>query len=102
LQETESSDYAVRTRLNVAESDGTVVLGYGALAGGTGLTVQIARELGKPCLVVDLEGGPAPDAVRQWLRVNRIREMNVAGPRESKAPGIHAAAFLFLRRCLEG
>ena len=97
LQETPSSDYRVRTRLNVEESDGTLVITRGPVTGGTALTIQLAREKGKPLLIVDLNPKPDPVPVREWLKGEGIRTLNVAGPRESKMPGLHAYVVEFLR-----
>lgn len=97
LQETESEGYRQRTKRNVADSDGTLILNAGELSDGSLATLRFAERLGKPCLVVQLETGPA--GVRQameWLRAHRIGILNVAGPRESKRPGIHRAALTFL------
>ena len=47
LKETPSTDYRVRTRLNVEESDGTLVITRGPLTGGTALTIKLVRENGK-------------------------------------------------------
>jgi hypothetical protein len=97
LTETPEPDYETRTRRNVEESDGTLILNRGALDGGTALTVAHARQIGKPCLIVALEKGIEPDAFRDWLAAHHITVLNVAGPRESKRPGVYAAAV----RCLE-
>jgi len=35
--------------------------------------------------------------VRGWLGRNNIRILNVAGPRESKKPGIYERSFAFLQ-----
>ncbi|MDX1697681.1 MAG: putative molybdenum carrier protein [Thiohalobacterales bacterium] len=96
LQETGSHDYAERTRRNVIDSDGTLILAIGALHGGTLLTAQLAEKSGKPCLVVDLASPPDPGKVDSWIRENQISVLNVAGPRESQHPGIHALAGEFL------
>jgi Circularly permutated YpsA SLOG family len=96
LEETESAKYAVRTRLNVRDSDGTLVLVFGEPAGGTSLTVDFAAELHRPCLVVDLLDPPETATVAEWIAANRISTLNVAGPRESTAPGIYSAALRFL------
>lgn len=96
LQETGSHDYAERTRRNVIDSDGTLILAIGALQGGTLLTAQLAEKSGKPCLVVDLASPPEPGKVDSWIRENQISVLNVAGPRESQHPGIHALAGGFL------
>ena len=86
-----------RTRRNIEDADGTLILNLGALDGGTALTARHARQIGKPCLVVTLEEGIEPAAFRDWLAANAIAVLNVAGPRESQRPGVYAAAC----RCLE-
>ena len=97
LVETPERNYQTRTRRNIEDSDGTLILNLGTLDGGTALTVAHARQIGKPCLIVALEEGIEPAAFRDWLAVNHITILNVAGPRESKRPGVYAAAV----RCLE-
>ena len=92
LLETASADPAVRTRLNVEDADATLVLALGPLAGGTALTVQLATEAGRPVRVL----APVPetvDAAVDWIArtVPPDGTLNVAGPRESEAPGIGAA-----------
>ena len=98
LQETETADYPPRTERNVRDSDATLVLCRGVPTGGTELTVRLAREHGRPCLVVDLDAAPSAAAVADWLRAHQVRILNVAGPRESQSPGIAAAAAEFLRQ----
>lgn len=92
LTETPERNYQARTRRNVEDSDGTLILNRGALDGGTALTVAHARQIGKPCLIVALEEGIEPAAFREWLTAHHITVLNVAGPRESKRPGVYAAA----------
>ena len=92
LTETAEPDYETRTLRNVEDSDGTLILNLGALDGGTALTVGHARQTGKPCLIVALEEGIDPAAFRAWLADRRIAVLNVAGPRESKRPGVGAMA----------
>ena len=100
LQETPSADYAMRTEWNVRDSDGTLVLTRGETQGGTALTVTLARQRGRPVLVVDLASEPDVRVVGDWLRREGIRVLNVAGPRERGAPGIHAESLRFLRAAL--
>src|SRR5437660_8666127 len=52
LAETPSPSYRQRTRWNVRDSDGTLILVRGRPTGGTALTLASARRLGKPVLVV--------------------------------------------------
>jgi hypothetical protein len=103
LTETPTANYRQRTAWNVRDSDATLVLTWGPLTGGTRFTVQTCQAQGKPHRVEDL-ADPAtwtPEAladVRRWLLVvHGGHTINIAGPRESNAPGIHARATAFLR-----
>lgn len=100
LEETPSADYAVRTRLNVRESDATLILSAGDPTGGTALTVRLAKKEGRPHLVLDLLADPDPEVARSWIQATGVRVLNVAGPRESKCPGIAAQATAFLLAAL--
>jgi uncharacterized protein len=107
LREADSSDYAVRTRLNVQESDATVVLRVGRAAGGTLGTVNAARRLHRPLLEIDLDREApreAAAAIRGWLEGllpgPRAIRLNVAGPRASEAPRSYALARETLRLAL--
>lgn len=102
LRETESTDYAERTKRNVRDSDGTLVLASGAPQGGTRLTVEEARRLGRPLLVADLEAEPNPHRIRIWIARQGVAVLNVAGPRESEVPGVYIAARDLLRVVLGG
>lgn len=101
LQETESRDYAERTRLNVLDSDGTLILNTGALSGGTAYTAAIARENDKPLLVIPLDESSRPGDVIEWIVQDNVRVLNVAGPREQGHPGIHDLAAGFLRKVFQ-
>ncbi len=100
LTETDSPDYPVRTERNVLDSDATLILCRGRPAGGTELTLRLARRHGRPALVVDLAAKPDAGKVRRWLARHARGALNVAGPRESQSPGIAAEAAEFLRRAL--
>lgn len=102
LRETPLRDYAQRTEWNVRDSDATLILARGPLRGGTALTRDIARRYRRPLLVVDLDRPPAAAEVRDWLEREGVRVLNVAGPRESGAPGIRAQAAAYLREVLAG
>ena len=100
LVETPSDRYLQRTRWNVRDSDGTLVLLRGVAEGGTGKTIDYANELGRPVCVVDFDVGARLGPVRTWLRRHPIATLNLAGPRASKQPTIYDDATRFLRRLL--
>lgn len=96
---TTSSDYGMRTRLNVQDSDGTLILSFAEkLTGGSEFTLKTCERTNKSHLHLVLpERGRTkiPDEVRagvlEWIEKARISVLNVAGPRESKQPGIQQA-----------
>jgi putative molybdenum carrier protein len=98
MREAQGRTYGERTRLNVRDSCGTLILARGEPTGGTALTLACARRLGRPVMRVDLADAPDPAAVRAWIARHRIAILNVAGPRESTAPGISVQARAFLDR----
>jgi hypothetical protein len=98
LQEAPSADPAVRTRLNVQDSDATLVVTDTEPTGGTRLTVRTARRLGRPLLLSD---GTDADRVVAWLQAfPDLPVLNVAGPRESTRPGTYARTRALLRTVL--
>ena len=101
LVETQSEKYPVRTRLNVTDSDATLIVTRGAFDNGTRLTAEIAQRSKKPFLVVELDAADALERTRAWLAEMRPHVLNVAGPRESKQPGIYGRAYAFLSRVLK-
>lgn len=102
LQECGSADPAVRTELNAAESDGTLVITRGKPTDGTPLTVDRAQAHGKPYLVLSLDESPDVEAFWKWIRDNNIRSLNIGGPRESFEPGnVEAPASAILRKLID-
>jgi hypothetical protein len=110
LIETPSARPEQRTAWNVRDSHATVILVRGdelARSPGTQFT-QLCAELIflRPCLVADISRPEALAAAHRWLSqvasgldvVELV--LNVAGPRESQAPGIYAEAKEFLSRLL--
>ena len=94
LREADSAVPAVRTGLNVRDSDATVVFSHGAPAGGTALTARLASEQGRALLVLDLDAISELNAsarLRDWLDQRRPGTLNVAGARHSEDPRIYAA-----------
>jgi len=100
LKETSSSDYPVRTEKNVKDSDGTLILTWGTPTGGTAFTIKMVEKHRKPYLLIDLSKNMDLVEVVNWIKPEGISVLNVAGPRESKAPGIYQKATRFLREFL--
>jgi hypothetical protein len=91
LRETDSADYDERTEKNVADSDATlIVVREKELSGGTAFTKTCAEQQGRPVIVVHEPDGVSKSAaaLSKFLKRNNVRTLNVAGPRESQAPGI--------------
>lgn len=91
LTETRAATYAVRTRWNVRDSDGTVICSMnGRLKGGSVLTVETAERQGKPMLHLMVTEGANKCARRldEFIKHNSIAILNIAGPRVSEEPGI--------------
>lgn len=91
LRETDSVDYDERTEKNVVDSDATlIVVREAELSGGTAFTKTCAEQHDRPVIVVyepeGLSQGAA--ALSKFLKRNNVRTLNIAGPRESQAPGI--------------
>ena len=95
LRETPSADTRQRTEWNVRDSDATlVVVRDEAVSPGTDATIALARSLGRPHLVADVDDLAS---VRSWLAgLPAGVTLNVAGPRESEAPGIQQQAAALL------
>jgi len=101
LNETESKHYRTRTVRNVTDSDATLILNMGELAGGSLETFRIAERRGKPVRVVQMEDALTDEALtdlRAWIERNAPKALNIAGPRESKQPDTYGAALALLRR----
>ena len=70
------------------------------MEGGTLATQIFAERMAKPYLVFQLDDGGVTDVavkVLAWLRHHEIETLNVAGPRESKRPGIYRLTGEFLQ-----
>ncbi|MCI5208440.1 MAG: hypothetical protein D3910_06520 [Candidatus Electrothrix sp. ATG2] len=92
LQELDSYRYRDRTRKNVVESDGTLIVSYGPLSSGSALTEALAVRYDRPCLHLNMDYFSLDDAVlavEQWLERNAIKTLNVAGPRASSDERIY-------------
>ena len=108
MTEDTRKDYLHRTELNVVNSDATLILTLnveGAVTGGTKKTAEFARMHGRPCVFVVVSPevvNPAHlDMALRFLVENQVRVLNVAGPRESKQPGVQEAARKFMEAVID-
>ena len=102
MRETEGEGYRQRTKRNVADSDATLILNTGELSDGSLATLRLAERAGKPVRVVALDSdklATEAERVNEWLVANNVAVLNIAGPRESKRPGIYQEALDFLALC---
>ena len=94
LKECSERGYPPRTKANVLNADGTLIVGP-YRTGGSALTAKIAADHNKPLFHVAYPG-PTDFASRDdrieefhyWLTHYRIQILNVAGNRESQSPRI--------------
>jgi hypothetical protein len=105
LAESPSRDYRERTEWNVRDSDATLILrpSFAPDSPGTAMTVEFATDHERPCLVVDPGKDGAADEVLEFLAgLEDGYTLNVAGPRESGAPGAYEVSLRLLREVLPG
>jgi hypothetical protein len=104
LKELSGARYEERTRKNVEDSDGTLVMTFGPASGGTARTIDCCKELGRPHLIIDASVLPLEEAVRdaqRFIRDEGVGRLNVAGPRASGEPRAHGYAYRLVRELLQ-
>jgi hypothetical protein len=92
LIEMDIEDYRERTRQNVMDSDGTLIISRGILTGGSKLTHTFAKVANRPNCYIDLTENDEFEAaiiVKSFILENGIQILNVAGPRLSHHPWIY-------------
>jgi len=88
LSETPESNYLQRTEWNVRDSDATLIFTLSdKLDGGSKKTAEFCTKLGKPYL--HFRPGVHPKFIARFLARHRVKVLNVAGKRESSAPGVY-------------
>ena len=105
LVESPASAYEERTEWNVRDSDGTLILATFPPTGGTAYTLYLIDQYGRPFTAVDLDRVSddenafrmEAERISAWIEAEEIEVLNVAGPRESKQPGITDLATRLLR-----
>jgi hypothetical protein len=96
VKELEHGSFAERTLQNVKDSDGTIVIYFAHLRGGTEFTVECSEQLRRPHKLIDAANISAENAAKSilgFVRDHEIDILNVAGPRQSEWPGGYEYAF---------
>ena len=99
LIETATRNYAERTELNVQNSDATLILSHGKLAGGSFLTKKLAKKHGKSFLHIDFAKSDITECVGEtceWLIAINCENLNIAGSRTSADAEIYGKTIEFL------
>ena len=103
LLELSSSDYKQRTLRNVLDSDGTLVIYFGELVGGTRLTVFYCTEQHMPCKLLnaaEISAERGAGLVEDFITEQGIKLLNVAGPRASSEPQAYGYTFRVMTQFL--
>jgi Circularly permutated YpsA SLOG family len=96
MQEVEGGDYRDRTRKNVLDSDGTAIIYFGEIEGGTESVLDDCVQLAKPYQLIngaETQPGQAAKLIADFIRDRGLQTLNVAGPRASKVEKGHKYAF---------
>lgn len=80
-----SGGYEVRTEWNARDADGTAIFAHNLRSDGTRLTILSLERWAKPWVL-----NPTAAELREFVAGHQIRVLNIAGNRESLAPGIQA------------
>ena len=96
--------FVQRTLQNVKDSNGTIIIYFDKLRGGSAQTVQFCTEQKRPHILIDvakMSAEGAANLILDLVREHKIDILNVAGPRQSEWPGGYDYAFrameMFLR-----
>jgi Circularly permutated YpsA SLOG family len=96
LKELAGGGFAERTRRNVQDSEGTVIIYFDQLRGGSAQTARICVEEKRPHTLINaakISAESAGEMIADFVRVNGIGRLNVAGPRQSDWPEGYDYAF---------
>jgi len=89
LIETESDSYDERTRRNIENSDGTIIIYTNKIDAGTEVAFNLCNQIGKPVILVKSDDEETIRIIQTWMEINKIKSLNIAGPRESNEPGVY-------------
>jgi hypothetical protein len=94
--EHKSKEYAPRTFDNAKASDVTIIISPEKNSKGTLLTLDACVQYDKPHIIIDDFDGKNVDKLLAFLSFFPHNVINIAGNRESVAPGLHVNAGRFL------
>ncbi|MDO5579622.1 MAG: putative molybdenum carrier protein [Planctomycetia bacterium] len=98
LEETETKKYQTRTKRNIVDSDGTLIIFREQMSDGTKFTQTIAERLEKPLFIIDANMPEIPiEEFWSWVLSNNIEILNIAGPRLSNDPELAKSIHELLR-----
>ena len=103
LKELPGGDFTARTLKNVQDTDGTTIIHFGQIEGGTEHTRIFCIAENKPHLLLDgtaLSPQQAAERIVVFIRQYHIQRLNIAGPRASKEPRGYAYALAVIRDLL--
>ena len=83
LVESKEHNYNFRTMANINNSDGTVIFADHIESFGTQFTINTCRSYNKPYIC-----NPKIKELKEFIKYHDVKILNVAGNRESVAPGI--------------
>ncbi|PLX14223.1 MAG: hypothetical protein C0597_10360 [Marinilabiliales bacterium] len=103
VTEIESEEYFERTKRNIVESDGTLILKDKIeIRNGVLDTVNLCKQLSKPYKIVNIDTSEQNKEVMNWIFELDIQILNIAGNRESVNPDIRRKVYLFLINLFKG
>lgn len=104
MQEIEGGDHRDRIRKNVLDSDGTAIIYFGEIEGGTENTLDDCVQLAKPYQLIngaETQPGQAAKLIADFVRERGLQTLNIAGPRASKVEKGHKYALDTVRMLVD-
>jgi hypothetical protein len=101
----EKGGYFARTIQNLVDADGTLILYFGELEGGTEETLFRCIKLKRPYCLIDAAEVTVERAIAKaaaFVRTRAVHSLNVAGPRASKRPEAYACAHAVVAGLIRG
>jgi predicted Rossmann-fold nucleotide-binding protein len=101
LKQTNSRLYQHRTRLNVKDSDATLVINNKTGSRGTALTIKTAQLYYKPVILIEDTSQKSLKKLLSWLKKYNPRVLNIAGPRGSESSEVYRLATEILTKTIK-